>query len=69
MPKMKTHKGAAARFRITRNGKVIRRTQGGGHLRRNKPPRMRRIYRKNVVGKVTSMRNMVKQVAGVVDAS
>ncbi len=69
MPKMKTHKGAAARFRITRNGKVIRRTQGGGHLRRNKHSRMRRIYRRNVVGEVTSMRKMVKQVAGVVDAS
>lgn len=69
MPKMKTHKGAAARFRITRNGKVIRRTQGGGHLRRNKHSRMRRIYRKNVVGEVKSMRKMVKQVAGTVDAS
>ena len=69
MPKMKTHKGAAARFRITRNGKVIRRTQGGGHLRRNKHSRMRRIYRKNVVGQVPSMRKMVRQVAGVVDAS
>jgi large subunit ribosomal protein L35 len=69
MPKMKTHKGAAARFRITRNGKVIRRTQGGGHLRRNKHSRMRRIYRKNVVGEVPSMRKMVRQVAGVVDAS
>jgi large subunit ribosomal protein L35 len=69
MPKMKTHKGAAARFRITRNGKVIRRTQGGGHLRRKKHSRMRRIYRKNVVGEVPSMRKMVRQVAGVVDAS
>ncbi len=69
MPKMKTHKGAAARFRITRNGKVIRRTQGGGHLRRNKHSRMRRIYRKNVVGEVPSMRKMVRQVAGAVDAS
>ncbi len=69
MPKMKTHKGAAARFRITRNGKVIRRAQGGGHLRRNKHSRMRRIYRKNVVGEVASMRKMVRRVAGVVDAS
>ncbi len=69
MPKMKTHKGAAARFRITRNGKVIRRMQGGGHLRRNKPARMRRLYRKNVVGEVSSTRRMVRQVAGVVDTS
>ncbi len=69
MPKMKTHKGAAARFRITKNGKVIRRTQGGGHLRRNKHSRMRRIYRKNQVGDVKSMRRMVKRIAPVVDQS
>ena len=24
MPKMKTHKGAAKRFRVTKNGKIIR---------------------------------------------
>lgn len=69
MPKMKTHKGAAARFRITKNGKVIRRTQGGGHLRRNKHSRMRRIYRTNVSGNVKSMRRMVRAVAPTVDAS
>ncbi|MDE0670793.1 MAG: 50S ribosomal protein L35 [Caldilineaceae bacterium SB0662_bin_9] len=69
MPKMKTHKATASRFRITRNGKVIRRTQGGGHLRRNKHSRMRRIYKKNVVGDVKSMRKMVRRMAPVVDSS
>ncbi len=63
MPKIKTHKGAAARFRVTKNGKLIRRRQGGGHLRRNKSKRMRRSYRKNVSSGVTSTIKMVKQVA------
>lgn len=69
MPKMKTHKGAAARFRITRTGKVLRRPQGGGHLRRNKHSRMRRVYRKHRAGDVKSLRRMVRRVAPVVDAS
>ena len=36
MPKMKTHKGAQKRFRVTKNGKLLRRKQGGNHLRRKK---------------------------------
>ena len=65
MPKMKTHKGAASRFRVTKNGKLIRRRQGGGHLRRNKTKRMRRSYRKSVSSSVTSTIKMVKAIAGV----
>jgi large subunit ribosomal protein L35 len=36
MPKMKTHKGAQKRFRVTKNGKLMRKKQGGNHLRRKK---------------------------------
>lgn len=36
MPKMKTHKGTKKRFRITKNGKLMRMKQGRSHLRRNK---------------------------------
>ncbi|MDO5580711.1 MAG: 50S ribosomal protein L35 [Planctomycetia bacterium] len=32
MPKMKTHKGIAKRFRITANGKVKHRHSGTSHL-------------------------------------
>jgi large subunit ribosomal protein L35 len=32
MPKMKTHRGAAARFKITGSGKIRRRQQNRGHL-------------------------------------
>lgn len=36
MPKMKTHKGAAKRFRITGRGKVNARKAWGGHLMKSK---------------------------------
>lgn len=44
MPKLKTHKGAQARFRITGSGKILRAKQGGNHLRRKKSPRVKRSY-------------------------
>lgn len=34
--KQRTHKGAAKRFRITKNGKVLHRGQGIRHLRTGK---------------------------------
>ncbi len=33
MPKMKTHKGTAKRFKVTGSGKVRRRQSGRGHLK------------------------------------
>ncbi len=36
MPKLKTHKGAAARFHITGSGKMMRVKIGKSHLRRKK---------------------------------
>ena len=39
MPKMKTHKGAAKRFRITRNGKVMRMKGYRGHNKQKKKKR------------------------------
>lgn len=36
MPKMKTHKGAAKRFRITRTGKVLRMKGHRGHNKQKK---------------------------------
>ncbi len=33
MPKMKTHKGAAKRFKVTGSGKVMRAQAGRGHLK------------------------------------
>ena len=36
MPKMKTHKGTAKRFRLTKRGKLMRMKAGRSHLRRRK---------------------------------
>ena len=44
MPKMKTHKGAARRFKITGTGKLMRTKGGKSHLRRKKPRRVRAMY-------------------------
>ena len=32
MPKLKTHKATSKRFKITKNGKIIKRTGGQGHF-------------------------------------
>ena len=44
MPKLKTHKGAAARFRITGTGKVLRMKGLRSHLRRKKSAAVRRLF-------------------------
>ena len=44
MPKLKTHKGAASRFRVTGTGKLVRMKGHRSHLRRKKPANVRRKY-------------------------
>ncbi len=39
MPKLKTHKGAQKRFKITGSGKIMRTKVGKSHLRVNKSKR------------------------------
>ena len=48
MPKLKTHKGAAARFRVTGSGKIVRMKGHRSHLRRKKPSSVRRQYSKKL---------------------
>jgi len=46
MPKQKTHRGAAARFKVTGTGKLRRRKQNRGHLLEKKTStRTRRLAR------------------------
>jgi len=50
MPKMKTHSGAAKRFRTTGSGKLVRRRANRNHLLEHKPTkRKRRLDGKAVV--------------------
>lgn len=46
MPKMKTHKGAAKRFKITKKGKLKHFNAGHSHLQSGKSPKRRRKLRK-----------------------
>jgi large subunit ribosomal protein L35 len=47
MPKMKTHKATAKRFKITGRGKLRRLKQGRSHLRRKKSKRILRALDKD----------------------
>ncbi len=49
MPKQKTHKGAAKRFKVTRKGKVIHRMAGKGHLLAHKRRKRKRKYTRDRV--------------------
>lgn len=44
MPKIKTHKGADRRFKVTGSGKIMHGKIGKSHLRRKKPGRVKRLY-------------------------
>ncbi|HIS73997.1 TPA: 50S ribosomal protein L35 [Candidatus Galligastranaerophilus intestinavium] len=44
MPKMKTHRSAAKRYKVTASGKILRRQAGKGHLLAHKSqPRKKRL--------------------------
>ncbi len=57
MPKMKKHSGTSKRFRITRNGKILRRQANRSHLLVGKPStRTRRLYGNTEVAAVDTPR-------------
>jgi len=47
MPKMKTHKGAAKRVRVTKNGKLMRGKAYSSHILTKKSPKRKRNFRKD----------------------
>lgn len=46
MPKLKTHRGAAKRFKVTGSGKIIRRKAYRRHLLTGKPSKRTRSLKK-----------------------
>ncbi|HEX7463484.1 MAG TPA: 50S ribosomal protein L35 [Actinomycetota bacterium] len=62
MPKMKTHRGAAKRFRITRTGKVLHRKATGNHFLTKKSGAHRR--RIEGMSEVTSERRTTRRLLG-----
>lgn len=49
MPKMKTHRGAAKRLRVTGTGKVARRRAGKSHLLEHKSAHRKRRLRQGTL--------------------
>ena len=49
MPKMKTHRGAAKRFKKTGTGKIVRMKAGKSHILTKKSRKRKRRLRKSVV--------------------
>ncbi len=58
MPKLKTHKGAKARFHVTGTGKLMRRKGNSSHLRRKKPKKVRRTFAQKMPVSKTSVNNL-----------
>lgn len=64
MPKMKTHKTTAKRFKVTGSGKLRRRKGHASHLRRRKSKRAKRELRQDVpVSKAD--RRRVRRILGL----
>jgi len=49
MPKMKTHRGAAKRFKKTGSGKIVRSKANKQHILTKKSPKRKRHLRKSVL--------------------
>ncbi len=47
MPKMKTNRGAAKRFKLTANGKVKHKKSNHGHILTKKTTKRKRVLRKS----------------------
>jgi large subunit ribosomal protein L35 len=62
MPKMKTHRAAAKRFRITRKGKLLRRKATGNHMLMKKTGGRRR--RVEGLSEVRAERSKIRRLLG-----
>jgi large subunit ribosomal protein L35 len=64
MPKVKTRKIVKNRFKITKTGKVMHRTQGARHIRRTKSKARQRRTDKPVVVETTKYSRNIKRLLG-----
>ena len=62
MPKIKTHKGAKARYGVTGTGKIVRMKRGSSHLRRKKTKVVRGQYDKTQIASAGERRRILKLV-------
>ncbi len=62
MPKLKTHKATAKRFKVTGRGKLKRMKIGRSHLRRKKPRRVRALFSRSVEVREPASRKRVRRL-------
>jgi large subunit ribosomal protein L35 len=62
MPKMKTHKATAKRFKYTGSGKLMRTKIGKSHLRRHKSKRVKVLFDRMLEVTSSGVRKRVKKL-------
>ena len=64
MPKMKTHKGTAKRFRVTGTGKIVRGKAFKSHILEKKSPKRKRGFRQETEVAKSDL-NVIKKGLGI----
>ena len=59
MPKMKTHSATKKRFRLSANGKIVRRKAFKSHILEKKTSKRKRGFRKNDLGSQSDRREVL----------
>jgi large subunit ribosomal protein L35 len=67
MPKIKTHKATAKRFRYTGSGKLMRTKIGKSHLRRKKSSAREAHVRRDARSDVAAAKKRVRKLAPYLD--
>lgn len=62
MPKMKTNRGAAKRFKCTGSGKVVRRKSFGSHILTKKSTKRKRSLRQAELVDSTNMKSVKRML-------
>ncbi len=62
MPKLKSHSGAKKRFKLSKNGKVIRAHAYKSHILNKKTTKRKRNLRKTVVADVTNTAKVKRMI-------
>jgi large subunit ribosomal protein L35 len=65
MPKIKTNRSAAKRFRVTKNGKIKRQRAGKRHLLSSKAAERKRRLRKSAIAKPADTKR-IKRMLGLI---
>ncbi len=62
MPKMKTHRGAAKRFRVTGSGKIMRSKAFKSHIMEKKSQKVKRNFRHETVLSAADTKVVARQL-------